>query len=58
MILDQVRKIVGDAEFEEDMIAFATTASSKEIRLRAEMALRKMYPSSQPALKIIKKLWK
>ena len=45
MTIDEVRRVMGDEEFEEAMVAFATTASSKVIRLSAELTLRKMYPS-------------
>jgi hypothetical protein len=48
MRLAEVRAIVGDAEFEESMIALATTASSEAVRLAAKIELRKMFPSKHP----------
>jgi predicted alpha/beta hydrolase len=48
---DEVRRIIGDEAFEDAMVAVATSCSSRTMRLLAEIALRKMYPSKHPRVR-------
>jgi hypothetical protein len=47
MTLQDVKLVVGEQEFEEILVSFACTCSSKVIRMTAEIALRKLYPSDK-----------
>jgi hypothetical protein len=47
MSLARAREVLGDDMFEEALYSFAN-CSNRGIALRAEIALRKMFPSKRP----------